>query len=210
MRRDRTRAMAPARPVALSTARSVLTRRVSASCYGVQSRGGTFPHGVEAAGVGEFVSGSGWSGQVHAAARADGGELVVVTDQQLRPHVVHIPGDGGQGRVCVRGRTSRSCARATRTSSGWSRARRTSHGVRGLTRRDHARQALHKRPDRLVVGGEVHGAEVCDLAQVLRRRCCWRAVAGVVDRPDLGIGGWGGPRAVVPCSGTGPAGLACE
>jgi hypothetical protein len=114
------------------------------------------------------------------------------------------------GRGCVRGRTSRSCARATRTSSGWSRARRTSHGVRGLTRRDHARQALHKRPDRMVVGGEVHGAEVCDLAQVLRRRCCWRAVAGVVDRPDLGIGGWGGPRAVVPCSGTGPAGLACE
>ena len=171
--------------MALSTARSVLTRRVSASCYGVQSqRGGTFPLGVEAAGVGEFVSTSGLSEQVHAAARADGGELMVVTDQQLRPHGVHIPVDGGQAG-CVRGRTSRSCARATRTSSGWSRARRTSHGVRGVTRRDQARQALRMRPDRLVVGGEVHGAEVCDLAQVLRRRCCWRAVAGVVNRPDL-------------------------
>jgi hypothetical protein len=187
----------------------VLTRRVSVSCYGAQSqRGGTFPLGVEAAGVGEFVSGSGLGEQVHAAARADGGELVVVIDQQLRPTLSTCLWMAARAG-CAGGRTSRSCARATRTSSGWSRARRTSKGAGGVTLRGLVGQALRVRSDRLVVGGEVRGAQVCDLAQVLRRGCCRRAVAGVVDRPDRRVGGWGEPRAVFPCSGSGPAGLAC-
>ena len=62
-------------------------------------RGVAFPFLGEAAGLGELVACAGWREQLHAAARADRGELAVVSDQQqLRPGLLDVAVDQSERR----------------------------------------------------------------------------------------------------------------